>query len=387
MAYRPKYVQQPSGKPEGGKGNIPALLPITGSLLLTAVLLAQLLLTPGSLKQNTRLDTDVAGRIRRHFDTRVEDLLLEFSGGESGKPAYRLEDRDLIAPVPDPACYGTAATAAELSWLPEAAAALLEGQDTLFTSQTQVKDSFGVRYYLDETILAITWKEAVDGSTYTFSEVKIAHHSQFRRFLSEGVYGSGVQRTTTEMSQSVNAVVASSGDYYDYREFGIVVNEGMVYRAKGELLDTCYIDDRGDLVFSYAGQLTDQETVERFVEENSVRFSLSFGPVMIEEEQVVVPPFYNSGEINKDYARAALCQLGPLHYVLVTANMEDPCYNVPTVKQFAENLHAMGIPRAYALDGGQTAAIAMDSQLINTVSYGCQREISDIIYFATALPE
>ena len=46
----------------------------------------------------------------------------------------------------------------------------------------------------------------------------------------------------------------------------------------------------------------------------------------------------------------------------------------------------MGIPKAYALDGGQTAAIAMNHQLMNKVSYGSQRKISDIIYFATALP-
>ena len=42
---------------------------------------------------------------------------------------------------------------------------------------------------------------------------------------------------------------------------------------------------------------------------------------------------------------------------------------------------------AYALDGGQTAAIVMNDQLINKVSYGAQRKISDIIYFATAIPE
>ena len=66
--------------------------------------------------------------------------------------------------------------------------------------------------------------------------------------------------------------------------------------------------------------------------------------------------------------------------------MENPYLSVPTVKQFAENLVQMGIPKAYALDGGQTAAIAMNHQLMNKVSYGSQRKISDIIYFATALP-
>ena len=42
---------------------------------------------------------------------------------------------------------------------------------------------------------------------------------------------------------------------------------------------------------------------------------------------------------------------------------------------------------AYTLDGGQTATITINDQLVNQVSYGSQRRISDIIYFATALPD
>jgi exopolysaccharide biosynthesis protein len=45
-----------------------------------------------------------------------------------------------------------------------------------------------------------------------------------------------------------------------------------------------------------------------------------------------------------------------------------------------------GVDKAYALDGGQTAVIAMNGKLINRVVHGYQRRISDIIYFATAVP-
>ena len=57
------------------------------------------------------------------------------------------------------------------------------------------------------------------------------------------------------------------------------------------------------------------------------------------------------------------------------------------MSQFANNLLNLGITKAYALDGGQTATIVMNDEVINSVSYGAQRKISDIIYFATALPE
>jgi exopolysaccharide biosynthesis protein len=42
---------------------------------------------------------------------------------------------------------------------------------------------------------------------------------------------------------------------------------------------------------------------------------------------------------------------------------------------------------AYCLDGGQTATIVMNNELVNRPVYGQQRKISDIIYFATAVPE
>ena len=50
-------------------------------------------------------------------------------------------------------------------------------------------------------------------------------------------------------------------------------------------------------------------------------------------------------------------------------------------------LQGFGAEKAYALDGGQTAVIVTNDQLINRPSYGYQRMISDIIYFATAIPD
>lgn len=354
------------------------------SCLLTMGLLWMMLGTSGGETAAVQANTQVMDKFDMHVTDQVSQIL---DGVIPIRRVYQLSDSDLAAPEPDPACFGQAEDPAQLQWLLDQAEPLLEGQTTLFTTGTSIKEGSQVHYYLDDTIFAVTWKQAVDDCVYTFSEVRIAHASQLRRFFSEGRFDSGVLHTTTEMSQSVNAVVAASGDYYGYRSIGIVVNGGQVYRDRGHYLDTCFIDDQGDLLFSYAGQITDKAAAEAYVEENNVRFSLSFGPVMILDGRCCVPDTYNSGEINDPYARAALCQMDKLHYVVVAANSEDPYFGVPTVAEFAWHLADMGIPTAYALDGGQTAAIVMGDELINTVSYGAQREISDIFYFATALPE
>ena len=71
--------------------------------------------------------------------------------------------------------------------------------------------------------------------------------------------------------------------------------------------------------------------------------------------------------------------------MLVTGNSENQGA-VPTVFEFAEVGMMLGCDKFYNLDGGQTAVICMNDKLINKVVYGSQRRISDIIYFATAIP-
>ena len=152
--------------------------------------------------------------------------------------------------------------------------------------------------------------------------------------------------------------------------------------AENRYLDTCYVDSRGDLIMLDMGTLYKKEDIRQFVQEKDIRFSLAFGPILVRDGQVVAKHYYALGETDRYYSRAALCQIAPLHYLLVTVNRRGQ-----TVTGFAEHLQEMGVMQAYALDGGQTSTIVTGNRLINPVDYGGEREISDIIYFATAVPD
>lgn len=300
---------------------------------------------------------------------------------------FWLSEDTLIAPEPDPACYGTATSAAELGWLLEAAAPVLDGQSTLFSTETVIMSGSEITYYLDETIFAVTWKQIMTDYVFTVSEVKISDPSQFRRHLADNDYYSKRLYDTTVMAQTVNAVVGSSADYYRGRKFGIVVYDGNVMRIDNpSKADVCYIDKNGDLLFSYHGDLMDMESAQEFVNENDISFSISFGPILIDNGERCDPENYPIGEINDNYARAALCQRDKLHYFIVAANYESVYTNNQTIHEFTDNLMQFGCQKAYTLDGGNTAAIAMDGKLINRTAFGYQRMLSDIIYFATAKP-
>ena len=322
----------------------------------------------------------LAGENAQVLDQKLEELTPV-------RKLYWIEEGTLVAPEPNQECFGQTEDPASLDELLEDAQWILDGQELYFDTDVTLFEGSKVRYYLDDSMFAITWKEVRDRTVYTFSEVKITHPSQFRRHLAGGEFGSSVQYMTTEMAQSVNAVVASSGDFYRFREWGTCVYDREVRRVHGTYAHTCYIDGKGDMHFSYGGEITDEATAKAFVEENDIQFSLAFGPVLVDNYELKVPSWYGLGEITEEYARAALCQMDELHYILITANTEGSYQKVQTVAQFAENVAATGCRMAYCLDGGQTAAIVMNDELINRPVYGTQRKISDIIYFATAVPE
>lgn len=339
---------------------------------------------PQEVPQAKPLSVNLGEKFDMFFTNTLSDAL---DGVLAMDKVYWLKDEDLVAPKPNPACYGETTDPGSLGWLLEEAAELLDGQETIFSTDVEIFPGSKVKYYLDDTIFAITWKHPVETCMFTFAEVKIAHPSQFRRFLAGGEYASGKFYTTSEMGGMVNAVLTSSGDYYTFRPFGITVYEGQVRRFGGMELDTCFIDDKGDLHFTKQETFTAQEEVQQFVDDNNIRFSLAFGPILIQDGKLDYPPWYPIGSTNEQYSRAALCQQGELHYVIVTANMENSYRENMITATFSRNLLEMGITKAYSLDGGQTAVIDIGGEMMNPVDFGWQREISDIIYFATAIPD
>ena len=158
-----------------------------------------------------RKDKNLVDSYDMYMTNRLSDAL---DGVLTVDKVYWLKDEDIIAPEPDPAKFGTTSDPASLQWLLDAAREMHGIEEFLFSTDVQLLEGSEITYYLDETIFCITWKTPIGTANYTFSEVKIAHPSQFRRFLADGTYGSERQYYTTEMAASVNAVTASNGDFY-----------------------------------------------------------------------------------------------------------------------------------------------------------------------------
>lgn len=302
------------------------------------------------------------------------------------KKIYTIPESDLVAPKPDQSKFGSTTDPAVVQAVVDSASELLEGQELIWSPDIVLMEGSEIEYYCDETILVIAWKEAINNSACSFVEVKIAHGSQLRRALSDNTYGSSVYMYPTQMAQNANAVVAINGDFYGHRSCGITIYQRQLYRFNPRSLESCFFTASGDMIFTHAGELNTEDEVKKFVQDNDITFSVSFGPILVENGEKKATYTYLVGEVDIQYSRAAIGQVDKLHYLLMSINEEGRYKNRVTINQAADLIYAKGVPNAYALDGGQTATIVMNGETFNRPDWGNERIMTDIIYFATAIP-
>ena len=300
--------------------------------------------------------------------------------------AYEIPEDAVKAPKPQ-GKFGSTFDMAEVQAVIEEAALLLDGQELAWNPDLNFYDQEPIRYYYDETILALTWKEIINGNMVTFGEVKFAHPSQLRRAVTGNRYDYGIDEYPTKLAQNVNAVLASAGDFYGFRDLGITVYQRKLYRHNPASVDTAYFTADGNMIFSKRGELMNRAEAEQFIKDNDVLFAVAFGPVMVENGVPVHTEQYAIGEVNDRYSRAAIAQKDELHYMVMTVNFEGPCQKTCTLAQAVEYIAAKNVQQAYTLDGGQTASVVLGGRLVNRPDWGEERTMSDIIYFASAIPE
>lgn len=373
--------------------------------VVCAFLLAQLTLhwhpgVSGEVALN-RTSTDLGARLSNSLSNSKADAL---SGITTIRKHYVIPEDALSAPAPNPDGFGTLAIDEADKLLPIIEKArrsgLLDGQELIFDPNVEFYHDSFIGYYYDETILMILWKEVIDGSTCSCCEIKVADASQFRRKIAEDTLGSSVWLYASEMARQVNPVIAMNADFYMFRDFGTVVYQRQLWRMdestytgqykKYNCIDTCFIDTQGDFHFTHRLEERSRAEMQQYLDDNDILFSLSFGPVLVENGELQHCDWYPAGEPTQGYSRAGIGQVDHLHYYYMSLNHAPEMAARWTVDRFAQAFYDKGVPNAYCLDGGQTSEILFLGEPFNhidNVNGGGERPVSDIIYFASAIPE
>ena len=269
-----------------------------------------------------------------------------------------------LAPVPDPDCY-------------------TEGgyEDQSIRVRTEVREMFN--------------------SNVNIAYVEIAHPSQLRTATAGPLNVTKANYVKT-IALNNNAVIAINGDDYvkmdskKDKSFEIRMAEFVTQDHKRSKTykdhDILVIDKQGDFhLFLLADGL------EEYFKQNKedVVQAFSFGPAL-----VVDGVTQNLEDRKSVYAgthknpRAAIGQTGPLSYVMVVVeSRKRGDGSGVTHAELAQIMSELGCVQAYNLDGGNSAEMVMPRPDLDPVFY-CKgdnqakvRPQSDIIYFATAVPE
>ena len=318
---------------------------------------------------------------------------------------YTIPETALVAPAPRAEGYGTVGNdyAYEVLNVIQRArdsGLLRPDERTVFDPNAnfyrgaQARD---IEYYLDDTILVLLWKEEIDGNSVTFTEVRIADGSQIRRKFADDSFGASSQYFATELARSTNAVVAMNADFYLFRDFGMVAFNRELYRfntavytgpySKYNCVETLFVNGDGDFLYKRLGEENTWESIQQFIWDNNILFSVAFGPVLVENGQALTCDWYPVGEIDRGYSRAGIGQVDHLHYLYMSLNHSWEREARWTVNTFAQHFAEKGVITAYCLDGGQTGEVVFRGEPYNYIDFGKERLVSDIIYFATALPQ
>ena len=396
---RAPVVREPELEPELDEEAFvsPSLRVLLGalSLLLAAVLLlfVSLNVHPGSEASSAAASSaksDLVGRLNVYMNNAASDALGELA---YIKKQYTIDYSATSAPKPDESRFVTYSIdeADKVMDVIEQARTfgLLDGQDVIFDPSVEFYWDSDIRCYCDETILAICWKEKINDRVCSFVEVKLADGSQIRRKLVNDTFGSNEKAVASELSRSANAVIAMNADYYKYRDLGVCVYLGQLCRYETSC-DVLFIDANGDFRMLSASELGSREDVEQYIADNNIQFSMSFGPILVRDgelQQLTGSYAGGIGEMYEQYSRSGIGQYDKLHYLIMTVNHSQDGTPRATVNQFAEIFYGKGVQNAYNFDGGQTSEVLINNERYNYVDWDNEREVSDILYFATAIPE
>lgn len=236
--------------------------------------------------------------------------------------------------------------------------------------------------YADPSIQVKIEKGRKDECDYWVARIKIAHPSQLRTAAAAG-FDEEFTVKATHLANRQNAVLALDGDYFFYTGYGYILRQGQLFlnELRGDH-DVLAVDEDGDF---HIFPVPTAGTVGGTVNGKQIINAMHFGPALVVDGET--GDFKGLGEwLAPEIKRQRMCiaQTGPLEYLAVCcAGPARGSYGMD-IYQFANLAQELGAKTAYNLDGGDSTIMIFKGEKINDPQNKSTRDISDIIYFASA---
>lgn len=229
--------------------------------------------------------------------------------------------------------------------------------------------------------ISITLNEYRENDTTIYvADVQVSSPEYLRTALAYGSYGRNVTAKTSEIAESVGAVLAVNGDYYGAQEQGYVIKNGELYR------DTA-VTGQEDLVIYEDGSFgiinESEVSAQELLDQGAVQ-TLSFGPALLSNGSITVGENEEVGRAMASNPRTAIGIIDENHYVFVVSDGRTSESAGLSLYELAEFMDSLGAETAYNLDGGGSSTMYFNGSVVNNPTTGGkstkERSVSDIVY-------
>ncbi|MDI6100088.1 phosphodiester glycosidase family protein [Actinoplanes sp. NEAU-A12] len=267
-------------------------------------------------------------------------------------------------------------------------ASTLAAQNVVVAEPDSTGSATATSYRSDTATIAIETVSAGSGDdtvTYFVADVRVTDATIVRSAFAGDQFGANIIADPSEIAAGVGAVLAINGDYYGFRDTGIVIRNGVTFRDAGARQGLALYADGSmklyDETATSAGKLIS----------DGVWNTLSFGPGLVDDGAVIsgidrmeVDTNFGNHSIQGRQPRTGIGVVDNNHLLFVVVDGRSSGYSRGvTMPEFAQIFADRGARTAYNLDGGGSSAMVFGGALVNNpLGKGRERGTSDILYVA-----
>ncbi|MBR6966611.1 MAG: phosphodiester glycosidase family protein [Clostridia bacterium] len=253
------------------------------------------------------------------------------------------------------------------------------------TDETPISEKFADQY--SETVIATensysspdisitVTEENLGRTTYYLADIHVRDITCFRSALARNTYGSGFRDSIEDMARLNNALLAINGDYYGNTNEGVVIRNGVIYRANKTSCDVCVLYYDGTMRVMPGSSFSVEEAIAQGAWQ-----AWTFGPALLDTDGSVLTSFDSTGRIISANPRTAIGYYEPGHYCMIVVDGRGESAGI-TLPDLSQLFYDLGCTAAYNLDGGNSSIMVWNNEIINDPSGG-GRESSDALLIA-----
>jgi len=224
-----------------------------------------------------------------------------------------------------------------------------------------------------------------DALTYFVADVVITDAAQLQSAFADNQFGQNIIAYTSEIAEENNAIFAINGDYYGFRDDGIIIRNGVIYRDDPARIGLAFYTDGSMQVYD------ETQTSAAELLANGVWNTLSFGPALLDDGQIVenlgtveIDTNFGNHPIQGSQPRTGIGIIDDNHFVFIVVDGRSKGYSVGvTLDEFAQIFQQLGCTEAYNLDGGGSSTMYFLGRVVNNpLGRNKERGTSDILFIS-----